>query len=230
MREGLSDSLARWAATAAIAALVGMPAVASEDAAHAHHDHHAMHQGHDMADADADPHAHHRAMMASQDYQRSEHAYALADIPVIDMEGRPSTLLAELNHGKPVMVNFIFTSCTTICPVLSATFRQVQDALGPEADDVRMVSISIDPEQDTPSRLREYAQLYRAGAQWQFLTGRLDDMVAVQKAFGVYRGNKMNHEPTILLRTEDGGPWVRLDGLARASDVTREYRDLIASR
>ena len=177
-----------------------------------------------------DPHAHHRAMMAQQGYQRSEHAYALADIPVVDMDGNETSLLSELNHGKPVMVNFIFTSCTTICPVLSSTFSQVQAALGPEAEGVRMVSISIDPEYDTPSRLKSYAQSYRAGEQWQFLTGNLDDMVAVQKAFGVYRGSKMNHEPTILLRTAEDDPWVRLDGLASASDVTREYRSLLASR
>lgn len=202
---------------------------ASEQDAHAHHDHHAMHHGNEGA-ASEDPHARHRAMLTSQGYQRSEHDYAVVDIPVVDMQGNRSSLTAELDHDKPVMMSFIFTSCTTICPVLSATFAKVQEVLGPEAQDVRMVSISIDPEYDTPSRLKAYARLYSAGEQWQFLTGSLDDMIAVQRVFDVYRGNKMNHEPTILLRMAKDEPWVRLDGLVSASELTREYRSLAAAR
>ena len=89
-----------------------------------------------------------------------------------------------------------------------------------------MVSVSIDPEHDTPERLREYARRFNAGPQWQFLTGDLDDMIAIQKAFDVYRGNKMNHEPTTLLRRAEGGPWVRLDGLASAAAIVDEYGQL----
>jgi protein SCO1/2 len=107
---------------------------------------------------------------------------------------------------------------------MSATFTQVQEELGPEREKVRMVSISIDPEHDTPERLREYAQRYKAGAGWKFLTGSLDDSIAVQKAFDVYRGNKMSHEPTTLLRVSEGGAWVRLDGIASAAQIVSEYR------
>jgi protein SCO1/2 len=111
---------------------------------------------------------------------------------------------------------------------MSATFAQVQESLGSDANKVRMVSVSIDPEHDTPERLREYAKRFDAGPQWHFLTGRLDDSIAVQKAFGVYRGNKMNHEPTTLLKAADGETWFRMDGLASAADVVAEYRRLSA--
>lgn len=202
---------------------------ASEEHRHAGHEHHAQHHADEGAES-GDPHAHHRAMLTSLGYQRSEHDYVVVDIPVVDMQGNRSSLTAELDHDKPVMMSFIFTSCTTICPVLSATFARVQEALGQEAEEVRMVSISIDPEFDTPSRLKEYARLYGAGEQWQFLTGSLDDMVAVQRVFDVYRGNKMNHEPTILLRMAQDEPWVRLDGMVSASELTSEYRRLAAAR
>jgi protein SCO1/2 len=173
-----------------------------------------------------DGHAHHRAMMAKKGYQRSEHAYALRDYKLVDMGGEETSLLKELDTDRPVMVNFIFTTCTTICPVMSGVFSQVQKELGPESGEVRMISVSIDPEYDNPERLRDYAQRFGAGPQWQFLTGDLDDIVAVQKAFDVYRGNKMSHEPTTLLRKSEKDPWVRLDGIASAAEIVAEYRQL----
>jgi protein SCO1/2 len=176
---------------------------------------------------EADPHAHHRHMMESKTYSRSEHDYQLPDLELVNMAAEKTRLLDEVNPGKPVMVNFIFTTCTTICPVMSATFAQVQSELGDESDALRMISFSIDPEQDTPERLREYAGRFNAGPQWQFLTGSLADSVAVQKAFDVYRGNKMNHEPTTLMKAADSDTWVRIDGLAKAADIVAEYHRLL---
>ena len=176
---------------------------------------------------EVDPHAHHRHMMESKTYSRSEHDYQLPDVELVNMAAEKTSLLDEVNVGKPVMVNFIFTTCTTICPVMSATFAQVQSELGAGSDALRMISFSIDPEQDTPERLREYAGRFNAGPQWQFLTGSLADSVAVQKAFDVYRGNKMNHEPTTLMKAADSDTWVRIDGLARASDIVEEYHRLL---
>lgn len=180
----------------------------------------------DSISGEADPHAHHRHMLESKTYSRSLHDYQLPDVEVVNMAGEKTSLLEEVNSGKPVMVNFIFTTCTTICPVMSATFAQVQSELGTESDAVRMISFSIDPEHDTPERLREYAGRFNAGPQWQFLTGSLANSVAIQKAFDVYRGNKMNHEPTTLMKGADGNTWVRIDGLARAADIVAEYHRL----
>jgi protein SCO1/2 len=174
-----------------------------------------------------DPHAHHRAMLKTPSYQLSEHNYRLQDLDLVGMDGEGTTLLTEINCGKPVMINFVFTTCTTICPVMSATFTQVQSLLGPASEELRMISFSIDPEYDTPERLRKYAKRFHAGPQWRFMTGELADLIAVQKAFNVYRGNKMNHEPTTLMRKSDGDPWVRIDGIASAADIVKEYEQMI---
>ena len=184
----------------------------------------------DSISGEADPHAHHRQMMKSKTYSRSLHHYQLPDLALVDMEGEKTSLLNEVNRGQPVMLNFIFTTCTTICPVLSATFSQVEQQLGDERDQVRMVSITIDPEYDTPARLQAYAARYDAGPQWQFLTGKLEDIVAIQKAFEAYRGTKMNHEPLTFLRATAQSPWVRLNGLASAADVVKEYRQMAATQ
>lgn len=184
----------------------------------------------DSISGEADPHAHHRQMMKSKTYSRSLHHYQLPDLALVDMQGQKTSLLSEVNRDQPVMLNFIFTTCTTICPVLSATFSQAEQQLGDESDQVRMISITIDPEYDTPAHLRDYAERYHAGPQWQFLTGKLEDIVAVQKAFDAYRGTKMSHEPLTFLRVSADAPWVRLNGLASAADVVREYRQLLAEQ
>jgi protein SCO1/2 len=175
-------------------------------------------------------HSKHMAMMNKTGYDRSVHEYQLPDLTMLDQAGEEVSVRSVLGPDGPVMVNFIFTTCTTICPVMSATFAQVQKSLGDEADKVRMVSVSIDPEHDTPERLREYAERFDAGPQWDFLTGSLEDSVTVQKALDVYRGNKMNHEPTTLLRRGSDAAWVRMDGLASAADIVSEYRRLVGNQ
>ncbi len=191
------------------------------------HEDHSQHD-HSAGSEEDDPHAHHRAMTQQRGYQRSEHRYRLEDVALVGMDGNSTSLLAELDCDKPVMLNFIFTTCTTICPVMTGVFAQVQKQLGAERDDVRMISVSIDPEFDTPQRLRDYSRRFDAGQEWQFLTGGLQDVIAVQKAFDVYRGNKMSHEPTTLMRRSSGDPWVRLDGIASAAEIVAEYRALVA--
>ena len=218
-----------WAALASVNAGAGEGPVDHSDhqpTANAALDHEG-HQEQGSAATAEDPHAHHRAMMNKRSYQRSEHGYRLPDLQLIRMDGDETTLLTEVNCGRPVMLNFIFTTCTTICPVMSASFARVQQELGPERDHVRMISISIDPEHDRPERLREYAKRFDAGPQWDFYTGDVGDIIAVQKAFDVYRGSKMSHEPTTLMRKSAADPWIRIDGLASAGDIVKEYQQLI---
>jgi protein SCO1/2 len=182
-----------------------------------------------IAQDDEHAHHHHHAMPSAQDgYVRTLASYTVPDVKLLDADGAGVPLRSQLDD-KPVILNFIFTTCGAICPVMSTTFSQVQTALGPERDAVRMVSISIDPEYDTPAALKSYAEKYGAGPQWRMLTGSLDNSIAVQRAFDVYRGDKMGHTPATFLRARAGQPWVRLDGFASADDIMREYRQ-IASR
>lgn len=175
------------------------------------HDHH-MHAMHDAA---------------SGVYTRSVSAYQIPDVMLVDMSGAAVSLRNVLDGNDPVMLNFIYTTCTAICPVMSATFSGVQDQLGAESKKVRMVSISIDPENDTPAKLRAYANKYHAGPQWKMLTGSAENSIAVQRAFDAFRGDKMNHSPATFIRAGGANqPWVRLEGFASAEDIIKEYRQL----
>jgi protein SCO1/2 len=153
-----------------------------------------------------DPHRHHQVPAG---LQRSQASYTVPEVTLINQDGKPQSLPALLDTNRPVMLNFIFTSCTAICPAMSATFSNVQTQLGSDSDKVLMISVSIDPEYDTPEALSAYARRFDAGQQWQFLTGSLDDSIAVQRAFEADRGDKMNHAPLTLLRAAPESQWVR---------------------
>lgn len=195
------------------ALLVLTPGVALGQHSHADHDGHHRH--------------HAAAAVAGSGYTRAEARFEIPDVTLLDADGNKISLRSELDSAKPVLVNFIFTSCTAICPVMSATFSQVQRALGPETSKVRMVSISIDPEYDTPARLKEYATRHEAGPDWRMLTGKKETILAVARAFDAWRGDKMNHSPSTYLRAGGSKSWVRLDGFASAAEIVREYQGLV---
>lgn len=173
--------------------------------------------------APADPHAAcHEAAPAKPRYDVSVARYAVPDVTLLDDTGRPVSLRAVVDGGQPVALNFIFTTCTTICPVMTATFAQMRRELGDESGRVRVVSISIDPDQDRPEVLHRYAE--RFGAGWTFLTGDAADVARALRAFGAFAGSKMNHRPLTLLKPGGDAPWVRIDGLASGGDLAREVR------
>jgi protein SCO1/2 len=186
-----------------------------------------------LAATPADPmagHEHHQAASANnKNLKIGTVDYKAPDVTLVRDDGKKVQFLKELDDGRPVLMNFIYTTCPGICPIMSQTFSQLQDRLGADKAKVHMVSISIDPEEDTPPRLREYAKKFGAGPQWQHYTGTVAASVAVQKAFNAYRGDKMNHDPLTLMRAAPGKPWIRVDGFASAADLLVQYRAMVAS-
>ncbi|MEQ1637902.1 MAG: SCO family protein [Methylococcales bacterium] len=161
-------------------------------------------------------------------YSRSIHRYAVPKINVMTQEGIKTELSAVLDHSGPIIVNFIFTSCSAICPIMTAILSKVHATIGPSTPNLHFVSISIDPEQDTPAKLIEYAKKFKAGSNWQFLTGDLSQIQLVQRAFDAYRGDKMNHTFLTLMRASNTSPWLRIEGAANAQELIGEYNLLMA--
>ncbi len=182
----------------------------------------------DAAAHDADAHAHH-GQHAAPETKRSVADYAIPDVRLVREDGATVQLGEELGDGRPVVLNFVYTTCTSVCPLTSQTFADLQDKLGSASRNVHMVSISIDPEQDTPARLRAYAEKFGAGPQWQHYTGTVAASLAAQRAFNAYRGGKMDHAPATFVRTTPGNRWVRIDGFATADQLLRELRPAVAA-
>ncbi|HEX9188696.1 MAG TPA: SCO family protein, partial [Vicinamibacteria bacterium] len=160
-------------------------------------------------------------------FVRSHHEYSLPEVTLRDQAGRPVPVSEIHGAPGPLAVNFIFTTCTTICPVMTATFAQMRRELGPDASRVRLVSISIDPEHDTPGALARYADRFEAPPDWRFLTGSPDDVARVLRAFDAWAGTKTSHRPITLLRRSPGESWVRLEGLGSGAALADEVRTLL---
>jgi protein SCO1/2 len=155
---------------------------------------------------------------------------SVPEVQLVRDDGKRVSLPAEMNDGRAVVLNFIFTTCSSFCPLSSQTFSQFQDALGADIKDVHLMSISIDPEEDTPARLREYAHKFGAGPAWQHYTGTLAASLAAQRAFGAYRGDKMSHSPLTLMRAAHGETWRRIDGFATPDELKAQYRQMLAMK
>jgi protein SCO1/2 len=161
-------------------------------------------------------------------YARRVAEYRLPETALVRADGAKVSFTREIDDGRPVVLDFIYTTCTAVCPVLSQSLAGLQRSLGAESAKVRMVSISIDPEQDSPERLAEYAKRFGAGPQWSFYTGSLKSSITLQRAFQVYYGDKMHHRPITFMRAAPGEPWVRIEGFATTDELLEEYRRLSA--
>lgn len=155
--------------------------------------------------------------------KRTIETYTVPDVTLVNQDGGKVKLKALLETGDPVIVDFIFGTCTTICPVLSAGYANLQTKLPPTSK-VRLVSISIDPENDTPKVMRDYLKRYRAKPGWTFFTGKREDIDQVMNAFNAYIPNKMLHYPLTLIRDPKTGKWIRIFGLMSSSEFMEECR------
>jgi protein SCO1/2 len=135
-------------------------------------------------------------------------------------------------RGKVVAVTFIFTLCTTTCPVLTPMMSFVQDQLGSDfGPKIAFVSITVDPERDTPQVLREYAQTFGANlAGWSFLTGAPAAIQDVTRRYGVFASKAENGdvEHTFLTSIVDPHGILRVQYLGVRFDPGEFRRDLLS--
>lgn len=146
----------------------------------------------------------------------------IPDTPVYDQNGKRLNFYTDLVKGRTVAINFIFTTCTTICPPLTATFRRVQVELGTRVGrDVQLISVSVDPTTDVPERLQAFATKFKAGPGWTFVTGGKTEIDALLKALGTAVADKNDHTPMILVGNDTANYWTRTYGLAPPSALVR---------
>jgi protein SCO1/2 len=149
----------------------------------------------------------------------------IPDARIRDQHGKELNFYNDLIKGHTVAINFIFTTCTTICPPLTATFRKVQQDASQRGLGVKLISISVDPTVDTPERLRAYAEKFNAGADWTFVTGDKGDIDTLLKSLGVAVTDKNDHTPMILIGNDMVDYWTRTYGLSSPSKLVELIAD-----
>lgn len=169
---------------------------------HAHHAHH------------GDAHAHHRAQLERPVETRALGGLSIPDVDVVTQNG-DSVRFPELVRDKVVVMNFIFTTCTTVCPPMGANFSRLQKELGERAGrDVFLISVSVDPVNDTPERLRAWGEMFGAGPGWTLVTGSKVDVTRLLKDLQVFTPDIRDHAATVILGDAESDTWTRADGLA----------------
>lgn len=147
-----------------------------------------------------------------------------------DQSGKRVQLVREVLAGKTVALNFIFTTCTTICPPMGANFAKLAKLLAERRDpSLQLVSISVDPLTDTPERLTAWRNNFGTTQGWTLLTGDKQTVTQVLKAMGAFTGNKVDHAPIALVGNADRGTWQRIYGLTPPAEMMRIMDEVAAA-
>jgi protein SCO1/2 len=141
------------------------------------------------------------------------------NIVLTTQDGKAVHFYDDLIKNKIVAINFIYCHCDFSCPLETARLAQVQRMLGDRVGkDIFFYSISIDPAHDTPPVLKEYAQKFKAGPGWTFLTGRKQDIDRLAARLGLSDNENITdapgddvdgHTPHLLIGNEATGQWLR---------------------
>lgn len=177
----------------------------------------------------ADEHAGHEMPAKSA---RSESAQVkFADVALVDQNGKAVRLEKDLVTDKIVVMSFIYTSCTTVCPVVSSIMGKVQKQLGARVGgEVQLVSISIDPQRDDAKRLNDYARNFQKGPGWSWLTGSSQSINETLKGLGTFSGDFKSHQPLILVGDGNSRHWTRYYGFTDPKVLAREVEKLSGQR
>ncbi len=155
----------------------------------------------------------------------------IPDLELTDQDGKPVRFYRDLVAGRLVAMNFIFTTCTTICPPMGANFAKLGRVLARrQGAPVALVSVSIDPATDTPARLKAWRDnLLGAGpasSPWTLVTGPRQEMTALLKALNAFNADKARHTPFLLLGNEATGEWRRVYGLTPPAELAKLLDEL----
>lgn len=145
-------------------------------------------------------------------------------------KGRSVRFYSDTMRGKVVLINFMFTGCGDACPLITAKLVQTKKDLGDAfGRDVRFISISVDPEQDTPEELVKYARKFHpAHPEWIYLTGAKPGIEHVVKKLGAFSDSVENHSTAIIIGSPQQGRWKKVRPDAPVKVIAEELRQLVA--
>lgn len=146
------------------------------------------------------------------------------DLPVVTHEGKEGRFYSDILKDRVVMVSFFYTNCPTAKPD-NEKISEIRGLLdGAEGKEILFVSISADPERDTPGALKEYAERYGAGKGWVLLTGAREAMRSINHRLGNRSPEPESHIRVFLLGNLRTGHWIRMNEFAPSASVAEGLR------
>ena len=162
------------------------------------------------------------------------------NLPLVTQDGKTVHLYDDLIKDKIVVVNFVFTRCADICPLMTARIAEIVARLGGRVGkDIFVYSISLDPEHDTPESMKAMATAFDAGPGWLFLTGKPEDVATIRYKLGERSENLSEHRTDMMVGNDATGEWGRasafddyertVDAILTMDPVWREqHRDTVS--
>jgi protein SCO1/2 len=162
---------------------------------------------------------------ANQD-SPAEHYFT--DVMLVNQSGERLRFYTDLLKGRAVVINVFFSSCHGSCPVMMGTFQKIQDWLGDRlGKDVYLISMSVDPQIDTPEKLKEFAAQMKARRGWHFVTGEKKNMELALRKLGQYVEVRENHSNIFIIGNEVTGLWKKAFGLAKIEEIIKVVESVI---
>jgi len=154
-----------------------------------------------------------------------------SDVELVNQDGQKMRFYSDVLKNKVVIINTFYTTCNSVCPPLNRNFEKIQEALGDRlGKDAFLVSITVDPDTDTPPKLKEYSQRFHAKPGWIFLTGKKENVDWALYKLGQYVEAKDDHTTIVIVGNEPKGLWKKAFGLANPAELIQVVEDVIADR
>jgi len=150
------------------------------------------------------------------------------DLVLLTQNGEEVRFFTDVLKDHVVLVSFIFTNCESACPLITEKMSAARDMLGEEfGGNLRLISISIDPERDTPQAMKEFAAHHQADGNWMFLTGARENIDQVVKKLGQYSADVEAHSTVLIVGNVNQSHWMKIPPMAGPGGVAQSLRALI---
>ena len=149
------------------------------------------------------------------------------NVLLLTQDGKKVRFYDNVIKGKIVLIQFMFANCDGYCPMVTPNLAKVQKELQKQPiKNLSIVSITVDPQHDTPEVLKEYAKRFHAQPGWQFLTGSKSDIDWIRRELGVYDPDdrKLEHMNILTIGEEPTGRWIAVQGLQRPDAIAYTVR------
>ncbi len=177
------------------------------------------------------PGSHAHTAPASSTKAKPRPMLSIPDVKVLDQDGRRLNFYTDLVKDKVVVINFVFTSCKTFCPMLGARFSKLQTLLGERlGKDVFLISVSTDPETDSPERLKAWGEQFKAKAGWTLITGEKEEIEGLLQVLTGDGLNKNLHAPLLAIVNDTKKTHRRAYGLEDPAQVIKLTDELAKLR
>ena len=155
----------------------------------------------------------------------------LPDTELLDQDGRRVRFYTDLIKGKVVVLSFFFTSCVNVCVTQGVNLKKLQSLLaGRLGEEVFFISVSRDPETDTPARLKQWGVNFGVRRGWTLVAGNPDAVDKLVKDLSGESAGPGDHTPMILIGNDRSGDWWHDSGFADPASLLKNINQVAASR